>query len=147
MARTITPEYVALTKEQQLYREDNDCTVKALALTTGISYAEAHKLLASLGRVNGKGFSSFLTREAVAHTGKRIRQVKVIEEIVHQYPGKHKNKLRATTHQPARFPGAWKNGKTYMAFTKGHVLAIVDGVVHDWTSEKSFYILNMWEVL
>lgn len=143
----MTPEYLALTQETRLHGEDNDCAVKAVALVTGSSYAVAHFTLKKLGRANKSPTHNTLIPQALAILGKTLRPVKVVEEIVHQYPGVHQNKLQATTHQPARFPKVWKNGKTYLAYTKGHVLAIVDGQVHDWTSTKSLRIIRLMEVL
>lgn len=147
MTRTLTTEYLSLTKETLIHHEDNDCAVKAVALVTGYSYAVAHSTFKKLGRKDKAPTPKTMIPNALALLGKKTRPVNVTKEIIHQYPGAHKNKLQATTHQPARFPRAWKNGKTYLAYTNGHILAIINGQVHDWTSTKSVRITRLIEVI
>lgn len=50
--------------------EANDCTVRALATIKGLSYNEAHKIMAEKGgRVNRKGVISIMTTKAYATQG------------------------------------------------------------------------------
>ena len=67
--------------------------------------------------------------------------------ITSRYPGKHSAKVCVTSHQPDRFPAAWKDGKTYLMLTKGHILAVVNGTCHDWSRNRSLDCITLFEVL
>lgn len=142
--RKLTDTYKQLEGLSSSVGENNDCAVKALALVTGVDYLTAHSKLSDLGRKKGAPTKNAHLRQAVKDLGFTLKPVHR-HQIISQYPGNHKNKKNITTHHPARFPAPWR-GKTFMAFTKGHVLAIVDGKVHDWTSLKSLYIISLYEV-
>lgn len=56
--------------DRRAKNETNDCTVRALATIKGLSYNEAHKIMAEkAGRVNRKGVIGFMTTEAYATQG------------------------------------------------------------------------------
>ena len=141
-----TEQFNALCNSTAAYGEKNDCSVKAVALVCGVSYDEAHAAMAAQGRKKGRGAQTSSIELAVIALGKKIEVVNP-KHIIAQYPGVHKNLQNVTTHHPARFPDAWKNGGTYLAYIRGHVLAIVDGVVHDWTVGRSKRIYRIREVV
>lgn len=141
-----TPEYQALVCAAQGVGETNDCAVKAVALVCGVPYGVAHKKLADLGRKTGHGTNTRLITTAIQELGKMVNYVNQ-ESITALYPGVHARKRYITSYQPARFESVWKtNHRTYLAFTKGHVFAIIAGTVHDWTANKSKRVTCLYEV-
>ena len=140
-----TEQFNALCENTTARNEKNDCSVKAVALVCGVSYDVAHATMAELGRKAGRGASTSSIEQAVLKLGKTLEPVNP-KNIIAQYPGVHKNLQNVTTHHPARFNEVWKNGGTYLAYIRGHVLAIVDGVVHDWTVGKAKRIYRIREV-
>ena len=128
-----TNEYESLRSTAKSMGENNDCSVKAVALVCGVPYEQAHAVLKELGRKPGKGATLPTIMRAVRALGKQTSIVGR-REFISKYPAGHRDVLKnITTHHPARFHDVWKDGKTYLAFTRGHVLAIIDGVNHDHT--------------
>lgn len=140
-------EFSKLCAKQQEIGEYNDCTVKAISLTCQISYEEAHALLKQLGRKDRHGFrlSCNLDKVATALGVQFVR--KESANFIRQYPGCHKNLNNVTTYHPHRFNEVWKDGKTYLVFTRGHVLAVIDGKTHDWTDNKAKQVISIYEVV
>lgn len=130
------------------FNEINDCAVRAVSLVTGVTYAAAHAKLAELGRKPKQGTPVFAIHKAINFFGKTLVEVKP-EEFIRQYTGNHRGLRSVTTHHTCRFPKVWKDGHTYLAYTirMGHVLAIVDGVTHDWTVSKAKRISRIYRVL
>lgn len=125
--------YIALQSEQSqtFPHETNDCTVKALAAATGVSYLTAHDLLAKRGRKIGKGFNSLVMIEEIQKLGKEVKDVGSL--II-----PHTKTVRAF--------GARNYKGTYLIRTKGHILCSKNGVVQDWTVGRCHRILNVWRV-
>ena len=67
--------------------------------------------------------------------------------MIARYPGAHKALRNVTTHHPERFSDVWRDGKTYLMYTRGHVLAIVNGVNHDWTRGRAKRCKALYEVV
>lgn len=144
--RTYSEVYQQLASKASHMGEENDCTVKALALATGISYEEAHADLAARGRVKGEGFNNLALRIAITERDMDLVRVDPYS-IIDQYPGRHSTKLYITTHHPARFPQVWQNGKKYLMFTSGHVLVIDNGVTLDWSIKNSLRCFDLYEIV
>ncbi len=127
--------------------EANDCAVRAVAAATGRPYDEVHALFKTAGRGDARRTPTSITWDVLKQLGFRTEQ-RFSQHFIAQYPGSHARVLKSvTTHHPDRFPGAWKNGKTYLMFTPGHILAVVDGVNHDWTRGKALRAQIIFEVL
>lgn len=138
-------EYKALCEASESVYENNDCSVKAVAIACGISYHDARELLAERGRSTRRGANTLMILDAVSSMGKKLNKVEM-QDIIDQYPGIHSCLKSITTHHPSRFQNVWDNGKTYIAFTNGHVLAIKDGVAHDFTASKAIRVNYLYEV-
>lgn len=111
-----------------------------------MNYEVAHATLAELGRKSGRVFSNDLIVEAVKKLGKNAT-ISSQWNFIDKYPKGHRDVLKnITTYHPARFQAAWKDGKTYMAFVRGHVLAIIDGVTHDWSNCRALRIHTIYEI-
>ena len=146
-ARATTADFRNLMSEQIKHGETNDCSVKAVAVVCGVSYAVAHEALRVAGRKNRKGAYTGQIHNAMAALGKKVVRVSMVD-IIAQYPKGHCDVLKSiTTHHPARFNKVWANGKTYIGYTKSHVAAIVDGTNHDWTVGRAKRLISLYEVV
>lgn len=138
--------YEQVNQHSVARKESNDCTVIAMAMVTGKPYDECHRLLKEAGRQDGKGFNSHIMMSVIKGCGFELKRIPCLDQIA-KYPGRHANKSFITSHHPARFNSVWKDGKTYLGFTINHVLAIIDGDVHDWSTDKSLQIRWLYEVV
>ena len=125
-------EFLLMQSSASLSGETNDCTVKALALATGISYQEAHQELAARGRKRGKGTNFFGVTEAIQARGFEVTRVSP-ESFIRRYPKSHQILQNITTHHPERFNRVWRDGHTYLCSVGGHCLTVINGTTHDWT--------------
>lgn len=89
--------------------ENNDCTVRSLSIMLEIPYDDAHAFMKAKGRKHGKGFASSL---AYGHKGLRF---------VHNVNGLTFGGLLKSGLLPARA----------IIRTRKHVVAVINGVVHD----------------
>ena len=102
-------------RAQEFAHEDNDCTVWAIATASGMPYSAAHRLLQQHGRIDGNRFP---TGQFLALMGNRLCNYTVRSIAV---------PFVATLNQVAK---TYPHGR-YIVRTKRHVLALIDGVVHD----------------
>lgn len=132
-----TGEFNQLVAESQSMNETKDCSVKAVALACNVEYVVAHKALADNGRRERKGAYTQEILNAVKDLGYKAESVMPMD-FIRQYPKGHRDVLRSvTTHHPARFNSVWADGNTYLVFTRGHVLTVINGVNHDWTNGRA----------
>jgi hypothetical protein len=105
------------------YRENGCCTVVALACTMDWSFGKAHRHMAKHGRKNRQGMRMSVwlpaLREAAEKEGKTISHVDF-----------------ATGMTINRFAKTYRKGTFYVR-VNGHALAIVDGVMQDWTANTA----------
>lgn len=141
-------QYLSHREVAQSLGEEMDCAVRAVAVACNVPYEEARSTLIGLGRKPRGRTPTQLIRAAIESLGSRVEEYSFSKyhSIIRQYPGKHKGKSCITTHHPDRFPEVWKDGKTYLFFTNGHVLCVKDGVNHDWTRGRSLRAYMIWEV-
>lgn len=96
-------------------KEKNDCAVVAFSLALGISYKDAYKKLDAAGRQKNSGF---YINEFMEHCGFLGYNTKTI---------KFKKGRRLTQNE---FAITYNKGK-WIAYTKGHVIAVINGVIFD----------------
>lgn len=128
-----TSLFSALQSQAIQNNETNDCAVKAIAIVTNTDYQTVLNMVNSRGRKQGKGTPWHVIWETLAALGYEAKQVNVRREFIDNYPKGHQILKSVTTHHPDRFNKVWANGKTYLMCTKAHILAVVNGVNHDWT--------------
>lgn len=105
-------------KEQvSRYRENGCCTVIALANTMDWSFGKAHRFMAKHGREHGRGMAMYQISAVMTKLGKD-------REIA--YKGMTIN----------RFVKDHPKG-SYYVLVRGHALAVVDGIVQDWTGDTA----------
>ncbi len=128
-------------------KERMDCTIKSIALVTGVSYDKARTALEANGRKRRCGCRENVQRKALKALGFKARRINP-QTFIDQYPEVHKRQLKhVTTHQPDRFPHVFRDGKTYLVYVPKHVLAMIDGRVHDWTRGRRKQVQTMLEIL
>ncbi len=140
-----TRAYLLMQNDAGLSDERNDCTVKALALATGISYQEAHSDLAARGRKHGKGLNNWDLRQAIKARGFGLIHLSPYL-FIDRYPKSHQILQNITTHHPERFNRVWCDGHTYMFSCRGHVLIVRDGENLDWTKGTAKRVLRIYRI-
>lgn len=100
-------------------RQKNDCAVRALAATSGLSYDEAYDMLARAGRKCGRGF--FLLEW--------IRENDPLPRwtfIYHSFPARRGMRRM----NPVEFAERFDRGR-FICRMAGHVVACINGVFYD----------------
>ncbi len=113
--------------------ERQDCSIKAIALVTSLPYRTVHAEFAKAGRKKGTGTYRSMQRRVLMNLG--------FKAIVDTNP-RQPNGSRYTPKTIHRFcnTGAW------LAYKRGHVFAIVDGEVIDWTAGRKHHITEAWRI-
>ena len=107
----------------------------ALSILTGRKYPKVHALLKELGRVDGGGTYIEQWLGAVPFLGKTLRT------RVHN-PRKD-NGGRYTLKSIGK---GYPKGK-YLVRVRGHVLAMINGEIHDWTNNRQFRVIGIFRVV
>ena len=113
--------------------ERRDCSVKAIAIACRLTYKSAHITLQQLGRKNGKGASTPLILSAARVAGFEVTPVTRLRQ------------KSGSKFTPKTIGGKLKRGY-YLAFVNGHVISVVNGVVHDWTAGRNHHINEVYKV-
>lgn len=122
--------YKQTLKHSDEYGERADCAVRAVAIATGEGYPMAHYALECQGRQMGEGtlLCDILTAvEELGYTWTKIES----EDIPARTP---------TTLERLNMQGQ------YIVNFRGHVAAMVDGKVLDWTAGRRHRILRMYRI-
>ena len=106
--------------------ERNDCTVKALAITTSIGYSRAHKIMGIMGRRKGRGL---YCKGGPLDTVKRMSIAARLAGRIVDSPDYPQGYTMSSIG--VRYPHG-----NYLIFTSGHVAALVNGTVQDWTKGR-----------
>lgn len=123
----------------------NNCTVRALHHATGLPYEVCHHMMKLLGRKDGRGAYFGTVHEAARRLGFEIIEVN-INEMKELYVYEKYYKTKSVTVRHFEEEPIWKHG-TFFAHTRGHVLALVNGKVKDWTSGRSHRVFAMYRVI
>ena len=109
--------------------EDRDCSVKALALTTHLSYEKAHQILKEQGRKPRRGVPMMSIQCSFAMAGYKLVDVT--------------SKINAKT---VKSFGNLKLPKTnkYLISTSGHIVAARSNNVLDWTKWRQHRIKRVY---
>lgn len=116
-------------------KEHNDCAVKALAITAGIPYGKAHDIMRIMGRKNGRGFR---------HRG--IYDMVTKYTMAVKLAGRQAGKLEYPTGYTMRTITERCQHGSYLVFMRGHVAAVVNGEVMDWTKGRLHRVTSIMRV-
>lgn len=108
-----------------------DCTVRALALATNTSYAEAAALFMELGDMLMKGVGGAWTERVIHGLHFLERDYHGCTFELRSFPGR-KGQPRMS---PARFCAEYPEGR-WMITTPRHIFAVINGVVYDAFNER-----------
>ena len=110
-------------------RENNDCGVKAVAIACDVAYIVAKKALEKQGRIARKGASLGSILDAFKALGFKAERVE----------------LKAKTVTGLESDPTVKAGH-YVALVRGHILAIKNGSVEDWTEGRKHRIVLAYKI-
>ena len=144
--RNQTEVFLSVCEDAKSLGEYNDCTVKAIAITTGVDYKKVHDALKNVGRKDRKGATIWQMQRACLDLGFQMKSVSS-KAIMNKYPTAGQKLKNITTNHPERFNKAWKDGKNYILSCRSHVAAVVDGANHDWTLGRKYRVNIVYEVV
>jgi len=112
--------------------ENNDCGVRALALVCNIPYKTARETLSAHGRKHGAGVFTFqLAKALVEHSNPKPLQTVL--------------KPKGGRYTPKTIGKAYPKGR-FLLYSRGHVMAMVDGEILDWAQDRRLRIVAIQEV-
>ena len=126
------------------------CSVIAATILTGLPLVQVQRTFSALGRQPRQPTRWSITEAAYPAMGFALRplpQTEMRSRFLDPIPGRYRPHV--TTRHPHRFASLWaKNAPSkLLAHTNSHALAIVGGVNHDWSVNRSLAIVWMWEVI
>ena len=136
----MTDRFSKLSNETARMGETNDCSVKAVAVVTGLSYAEAHALCRQFGRRNRKGMFPIQYHAAIKSLGFTIE--KLIAGNANGSTSHRLMKCKTIVTLGRNLP---KRG-VFLVRVRGHVLAARAGKIHDWTEGRRHRIEAIYRV-
>ena len=121
------------TRHRKAMNEANDCAVIAISIACRMTYKAAHELCATTGRKPQQGTYTHATFDKIRENGFNIEQIKGLVQ---------KNGSKYT---PKTIGDKLKRGY-YLCFCNGHVFAVVNGDVEDWTNERKHHIKSAYKI-
>ncbi len=126
--------YQNMREKSGSFKERNDCAVIAVALVTRSSYEDIHAILKQLGRKDSQGtLFNPTTRQAIHIKGFKLTEVKETFQ---------KNGFRFT---PKTIGKKLIRGY-YICRSQGHIFAVINGQVLDWTEGGNHRILEIYKI-
>jgi len=160
-----TKEWRRVCARSDKWGEENDCTVKALAIATNSTYEKAHGALALRGRSYRKGTSMgrvFDTLKDWGYTVKTEYNRFDIERSERWKDEDMTNSFITDIHEKANKwrRSRWAKARTIKSITKHlpkrgvflietsrHVLCVRAGEVHDWTDGRRHRITDVHRII
>jgi len=134
MSHAKNKRYEAIKRMSNRMNERNDCTVKALAMTGRVTYKVAHGVCADYGRPERRGM--YLSQQV-----KTVFNSIGFDAIkIHRQAQKNGSKFTPKT------VGSVCKAGYYLAFTRSHVLPVINGEVYDWTDGRKHHITSIWKI-
>jgi hypothetical protein len=121
--------------------ETNDCAVRAVSAATKIPYEEVLLCFKLCGRRSRKSTQTNITWAVLQQFGYSYTAVCLSDFNPPSRAARGKHGI--TSHHPDRFPHMWKGKGTFLCFSQGHVWAVVDGTVIDWSRGKSLRVRHI----
>lgn len=111
------------------YKDSNHCTVVGLAVACKVSYGKAFNTFKKLGRITGRG----------THKGTQIMAFRDLGYELEKVDCQAKTVTTLTKHLPSV--------GQYIAYVRGHMLSVDDGIVKDWSDGRRHRILAVYQVV
>ena len=125
-----TKKYKAMQAIAHSMGENNDCSVKAVAMFCNVRYTVAHAALAATGRKKGKGSCPADIRKAVnSLTGKPHEYIYPLD--ARQKAEGHNNALECDAKTPNTFARKSPVKGGQLVVVRGHIIYTKNGVIHD----------------
>lgn len=118
-----------IDKDSRDAGETNDCVVRAIAHSCEFSYGKAHAICAKLGRKPRRGV--YFRRDILPALQRYIS----IVDVTAAYDARTILTLACELY----------DGR-YMVQTRGHVLAICNGLVLDWAADRKLRVQAIYRV-
>ena len=115
--------YYKTKVQQDRNLEFNDCTVKAIAIACDVAYKVAHRALANAGRKRRQGCYPHEQEAALKALGFEVEYIHFSAKTV-----------KTLASDPVVAKGH------YMAWVRGHVFAVKNGKVEDWSEGRKHRI-------
>lgn len=112
------------------YHDKGYCSVIALAVCCNLKFGKARKAMERGGRSTGRGVNMTMIRNGLAEFG---------------FEGKALWEFKSCTMSTVA--RQLDSSKTYMVFVNGHVAAVKDGIVQDWTEGRRHKVKCIWEIV
>ncbi len=113
---------------KKYYKDYNFCTVVAVATVCNMSFGKARIKMEKAGRPHRYGAYQWQYHEVIQRRGFKL-------EPVYGFEGHHVKTM-----------GKKLGSGTYLINVRGHVLAIVDGVINDWSASRSHRVREVYRV-
>jgi hypothetical protein len=110
--------------------EKKDCSVRAYAVAACVSYSSAWELFNKFGREPNKGTPNFITEKVIKD--------QFPNALYRCFPWD----IRPTLPKFAERA----NEGHWVVHVRGHALAIVDGVIHDWKPRPKTKVWCAWRI-
>lgn len=126
-------KYKQVKAQSKKMREYNDCTVVATSIAARIPYNKAHDMLRLRGRKDRRGTNMMVMLDAVADAGCTIERITCpIQPNGSRYTAKTIGKA---------FPKGY-----FIIEYRGHVAAMINGEVQDWTDNRNHRVQNVFRI-
>lgn len=99
--------------------ENNDCTVRAVAIVTGLPYDQVHAAFSQAGRKHRRGCRRSVTEQACKSLGYAMKSVA------------HESRTAVTIEREKRL----QTGRYIIGMT-AHLAGMIDGKLIDWTAGR-----------
>lgn len=146
----LSPLFSAASQQVKDSGDRNSCSVIAVSILCGVSIEEATKALEAAGRKKGEGAWDETIEAALNSFGVTVEKFNYQkrQEVIAAYPGAGPGLKNMTAHHPVRYAAKWKElGLTDgLMFTRGHVIALKDGVAHCFQAQTMKRLVGLWIV-
>lgn len=126
-------EKIKKARYRKKLNEANDCVVIAVAIAARMTYEKAHGICEYQGRRIGKGIPTSYVLRHLEKIGFKVEKVKNLRQ---------KNGSRYT---PKTIGDRLKRGY-YIVRKNSHAMAVVNGVVEDWTNGRQHHIKDAYKI-
>ena len=120
--------------------EKMDCAVIAIAAVCNLSYEESHKLCKKHGRKDRHGMYMENIISAIYAAGYKVEKFRPNLSMILQ-----ENGCRYTPKSIHKFYEKYPHD-SYLCSTSGHIFALINGNVIDWTEGRKHYINEFYKV-